>query len=454
MSRFTVARYQPYLLISLIILACWPAWRWLWQRVSADRVEGLGLLALVIAVVLLAQRPSCSPLRRPWLLPAVLLVVYLLAYHHVLPLARAALAVSIIAAALSVVRLGSRLQLSLWGLLLLALPVIPSLQFFAGYPLRALVAQLAAPLLRGAGFAVAPDGAVLRWGQQLICVDAPCSGVKMLWAGFLLFFTLALYYRLSNRRTAALAVVTLLVIILGNTLRTSGLFLTEAGIMELPEWCHAAMGLLMYGLTAAGIAAITLRAAQQNRARVSSEDVSPPATTRSVGGISRPALASLLTLLLLAALTPLRQPFAPAQAAANFPGWPTHFEERALHELPLSAREESFQQGFPGQIARFSDGHRELVMRWVTTDTRLLHPASDCYRGLGYQVTPDPLTIDSRGRHWGAFHARKNGHTVQVREIIYSADDQNWSDASSWYWSAALQRSRGPWWAVTVVEAG
>ncbi|MCI0665355.1 MAG: hypothetical protein L0220_30200 [Acidobacteria bacterium] len=32
------------------------------------------------------------------------------------------------------------------------------------------------------------------------------------------------------------------------------------------------------------------------------------------------------------------------------------------------------------------------------------------------------------------------------------AVDENWTDVSSWYWSAMLGRSCGPWWVVTIAE--
>src|SRR4029450_10232740 len=68
------------------------------------------------------------------------------------------------------------------------------------------------------------------------------------------------------------------------------------------------------------------------------------------------------------------------------PAWPTHFQGTALQELPLNDREKSLLAGFPGAVARFTDGQRDIVMRWVTQPTRRLHPAEDCYRGLGYSI--------------------------------------------------------------------
>ena len=37
--------------------------------------------------------------------------------------------------------------------------------------------------------------------------------------------------------------------------------------------------------------------------------------------------------------------------------------------------------------------------------------------------------------------------------ISDAANEHSWPDASSWYWSALRRQTRGPWWAVTVVES-
>jgi hypothetical protein len=158
----------------------------------------------------------------------------------------------------------------------------------------------------------------------------------------------------------------------------------------------------------------------------------------------------------LAALVPLL-PVKSKQAGgettlAAFPGWPTHFEGRALTLLPLSEREQRFTRDFPGLIARFTDGEREIIIRWVTEATRKLHPASDCFEGVGYSVHPSPLQIDKDGRRWGSFKAVRQTEKLRVRERIYTDAGQSWTDISAWYWAAAAEDAPGPWWAVTVAE--
>jgi hypothetical protein len=157
---------------------------------------------------------------------------------------------------------------------------------------------------------------------------------------------------------------------------------------------------------------------------------------------------------LLAALAPFA-PIRPdtANEPSAFPGWPAQIEGCRLTQLPLSSREERFAADFPGRIARFSDGHREIIIRWVTRETRALHPASDCFKGLGYSIKPLPARVAPDGRRWSSFEARRGDESLNVQERIYdSADKESWSDVSSWYWQAMMGKTKGGWWAVTVAE--
>lgn len=132
-------------------------------------------------------------------------------------------------------------------------------------------------------------------------------------------------------------------------------------------------------------------------------------------------------------------------------------QDGAPRRLRLSAREQRFASQFPGRIARFADDRHEWIVRVVNQPTRMLHPAADCFRGLGYTVTPPRVRIDARNQQWRCFTAGGKGKPLQVCERIFDARGGRWTDASSWYWSALVARGNdtaGPWWAVTRVEAG
>lgn len=138
--------------------------------------------------------------------------------------------------------------------------------------------------------------------------------------------------------------------------------------------------------------------------------------------------------------------------SANFPGWQKTFEGRELKQLDLTEREKRFGEGFPGEIARFTDGEREIIIRYVTEPTRMLHSASDCFKGIGYSIEPQPLRIDENGNKWGAFRATRRADDLKVYERIYDAQGNSWTDVSAWYWAAITGKTNGAWWAVTVAE--
>ena len=164
-------------------------------------------------------------------------------------------------------------------------------------------------------------------------------------------------------------------------------------------------------------------------------------------------IACYLSLCLLAAAVPfLPHDKAKPTGGAVFPGWPNSFEGSPLRQLPLSTVEQRFERSFPGRMARFSDGSREIVMRWVMESTRKLHHASHCFKASGYSIEPLPIKIDVNGNNWGSFRAVRGSEELVVYKRIYDETGQSWIDVSSWYWAAFWGKSRGPWWAVSVAE--
>jgi len=165
------------------------------------------------------------------------------------------------------------------------------------------------------------------------------------------------------------------------------------------------------------------------------------------------ARALFLILCLAAALVP----FLPGGAGGDgcpdaFPGWPPQLDERPLSALALGERDARFVSGFPGRVGKFTDGEREILIRWVPRPTRKLHSGADCFRGMGFATKPLPVRVDGRGHRWSAFEVRRGALVLTVRERIFNETGGAWTDPSGWYWSALMGRSEGPYWAVTVIE--
>lgn len=247
-------RNKIIFVLALQLLALWPVWQWYGVRIfdSADGKWGL-LAAASAALLLWWKRAPLSETSLELWLPTLLLLLYAVTYPFLLPLARAGIAVTIIGCTLSSLLVGRLFHPGLLGLLYLSLPVIPSLQFYGGYPLRVIVASVAAPILRLGGFNVFQDGTCLNWGGQLIWIDAPCSGVRMLWVGLYLACMLATVYSLRPLKTLYVLASAFVVVIFGNIFRAIALFYLEAGVIKLPAWSHDYVGVIAFVLVAAGI---------------------------------------------------------------------------------------------------------------------------------------------------------------------------------------------------------
>lgn len=141
------------------------------------------------------------------------------------------------------------------------------------------------------------------------------------------------------------------------------------------------------------------------------------------------------------------------RAVESTPPWPRQFRGELVTEVPMNARERTFLEGFPGKVARFTDGEHDLLLRWVTQATRRLHPATDCYRAFGYDVSDTRIVNDGDGVQWRCFDASRAGDRRSVCEQLRDRDGHAWTDVSAWYWAAMLDRSQGPWLVTTVATA-
>jgi hypothetical protein len=120
--------------------------------------------------------------------------------------------------------------------------------------------------------------------------------------------------------------------------------------------------------------------------------------------------------------------------------------------MPLTRRELAFSGDFPGRIGRFSDGEREIIIRWVGAPTRMLHPAADCFRGIGYSIAPLPAEKDAKGAAMSCFRATHGADDLKICEIIRDTGGESWPDVSAWYWHALIGATQAPWWSFVVAQ--
>jgi len=428
--------------------AGWPVWRWYVARVGDGSDEPWGLAALVAALVFVPWQRLREPLAPgSSVLAASAAAVVCLGYGCLPALVRGGLWMLTLAVLLGCV--GPVVART--GLLLLSLPVVATAQFYLGYPLRAVTAACSVPVLRLLGYAVERQGTALRWAGETVLVDAPCSGIQMLWTGLFAACALAAVRGLGWSATLKLLRWAMALVALSNLLRCVALFLLEVCGGAPAAWLHEGIGLVLFGAALCGVAWKSGRLCSVHGRGAEGDWCEAP---RRRGALARSwTVATLWLALLGVAVGPLYgDGGAPCEEAAAFPGWPVMFEGRALKPLEPSEREARFAAGFPGKVAAFTDGDRTILLRWVARETRKLHPAAHCLRGLGYAVRPGPVWRDAAGRNWGTTRAVRGGAVWTVRERICDTAGSEWTDVSAWWWDAWRGRNAGPWWAATVFE--
>jgi exosortase/archaeosortase family protein len=239
--------------IAIHAAALWPHGLWAARRMADGSDDPLGLAALAVLLAWLWRaQPTLRALPRlPWLGAAALLTLGATAALFVAPPLAAALLGTLALSAHVGAWLPERApRAALAGLALLALPLVASLQFYVGWPLRAFTAQFSAWLLQAVGLDAQPSGAAMTVAGRLVIVDAPCSGVQMAWLAYFAACAMGAFASLRDASFLRRLPLVGLAVLLGNVLRNSVLVALEARPQALPAWQHESIGLaFLVGVT-------------------------------------------------------------------------------------------------------------------------------------------------------------------------------------------------------------
>lgn len=242
--------------LALHAAAFWPQGLWIGHRVADGSDDPLGVAAAAALLLWLwrAKDTLRATPQLPWLGAAAALTLAATAALFVAP--------SLVAALFAALALAAHLaawlprgapRLALAGLALLALPVVASLQFYVGYPLRVFTAQFSAWLLQATGLAAERSGAAMTVAGRLVIVDAPCSGVQMAWLAYFAACAVAAFAPLRDRTLVHRLPLVGLLVLAGNVLRNTVLVALEARPQGLEPALHEAIGIaalvLAVGLT-------------------------------------------------------------------------------------------------------------------------------------------------------------------------------------------------------------
>jgi exosortase/archaeosortase family protein len=254
--------------LALQFAALAPTWAWMVQRMRDGSDDPMGLLALVALATLAWHRRHelrAAP-KLGWLalagagtVLATLLRTGLGVVPAFPPLAAGLVAVLALACGLLAFLPRRVAALPVAGLAVLALPLLSSLQFYAGYPLRVVTAEASRWLLAPA-FSVAREGTSLMIDGRLVIVDAPCSGVQMAWLGYFTACAVALWARRSDRSFMGRLPLVGLLVMGGNILRNSVLIAFEGAGHALAPWAHNTLGLVVLAAVCSAIARLMVPA--------------------------------------------------------------------------------------------------------------------------------------------------------------------------------------------------
>ncbi|HEX8389412.1 MAG TPA: archaeosortase/exosortase family protein [Sphingomonas sp.] len=242
----------PRLAALLVLAACWDAWRLLLGRVG-DMSTAVTVLALAGFLMRRAWIADETPVR-----PAPLATA--LGVAAVASWTGPALLQIGAAVAAMVLALQPRGRWPVLAVALLALPVLPTLDYLLAYPLRHVSALVSAAMLRMHGIHVDVEGVALVWNDRRLLFDGPCSGVRMVWAALLLAGLVAAVRGLGPARCALLLSGAAVLALFGNALRAAGLFYIETGFIPrlAGSAAHEAVGLAAFALVAGATMALPL----------------------------------------------------------------------------------------------------------------------------------------------------------------------------------------------------
>jgi exosortase/archaeosortase family protein len=245
--------------LALQAAALWPHWRWAAARVADGSDDQLGLAAIATLLVLVWRlAPQLRATPRPlWLAAALVTTTAATAACFVMPpLVGALLAALALAAGINAFAPANQPMLPIAGLAVLALPVVSSLQFYAGYPLRVVTAQLSTWLLQAFGWAAERSGTAMQVQGRLVVVDAPCSGVQMVWMAYFCACAVAAFGGLRDGQLLRRLPWVGGLVLAGNVLRNSLLVGLEASRSTVSETTHQAIGLVVLLFVCSAVAAV------------------------------------------------------------------------------------------------------------------------------------------------------------------------------------------------------
>jgi exosortase/archaeosortase family protein len=232
-----------------VVAALWPVWSWSVARFLDGSDEPWGIVAIgaLAGLALRDRKLFGGEPRAGWLVMAALATCAAVTTAAWLPaLLRGVFASLAVTAMLMSLRTDGRTLLPYLVLALLSLPILSSLQFYLGYPLRVVTAEASTWLLSAAGLDVQRSGSALSVNGALVIVDAPCAGIHMAWVAYFTASVMGAWLRLDARRFVLQSSCVGLIVIAANVLRNTVLVALEARPQGLSPGWHETTGIVVF----------------------------------------------------------------------------------------------------------------------------------------------------------------------------------------------------------------
>ncbi|MEM0966285.1 MAG: exosortase/archaeosortase family protein [Verrucomicrobiota bacterium] len=441
--------FSSVLLGSGVLLLILPSGWWYLQRMTDGSDEPYGVIALISWLFFLPWMRWVADFRSGTLLSRKEAVIALILGGAVafIPGIPALVRAGLLVGAISLLALKKGMPPGATILGLISLPILASLDFYIGYPLRWVCGWLGTEGLQFFGLPVVLEGITMSIEGKEIVIDRPCAGLQYLWFGWLVSGCVTSFQRMGRKMVLVGSLATGCLLFLSNVVRVVTLFL-----LEWKGWggpiAHETAGLVIFAVALVMIVGVLRRLDRRDQGVLGRTQTRPHSRIVRAERAGFGLAFAVFGFGLLSSGVWATRFVVKAEALATGADASTEWSASSDGRYLLL---ESFEEGgIPVRL--YQDDEALLLVRHVEKPTRRLHPADDCFRGAGWGIENGTLWKDPYERNWRRFYATKDGNELEIRQRIEGADGWSGTDVSQWYWNAVLGKTKGPWKAWVVVR--
>ena len=224
--------------------AFWPLGYWYTRRLTDGGDEPLGLLVLgVLTILIFIERKNLTHTTSKLTLAAAgaCFTLYILSTFWLPPMLRCVPAILCIT-----FYFGWHKRPGWLALMFLSLPLVASLQFYLGYPLRLVSTETTRWLVYPFVNDIIREGTTLTAHGKIVGVDPPCSGIKILWVGLVFTNIVTSLVSMKWRKAITFNLLAIGLLLSANSVRAALLFAPESGAIDIPDALHEGIGIICY----------------------------------------------------------------------------------------------------------------------------------------------------------------------------------------------------------------